>query len=1227
MMQRSATASVLLLLGALVSSAALGQTGASLPNGSFEQADGGDARLPLGWTPPTSGADWATGVARTGTRSLHLSAAAKSDIYWTCGKVRVVPGHDLLLLVWARVADVTGEVYTKYYGGGNPPVPYVSGTSASLSATRDWTPLECRLTAPEGLQEIAWVVRLAGTGQVWFDDAAVVDLGPSRGPKLVAPVKLATDFPDRLKQMRAFRGQPSARGETSLSVHNLGTAAAQAYPVSRGVPFAQGQLGEQSTREVLDPRGKPVPSQSRTLATWPDGSVKWLLVSWAASVPAGGEARYVLRSAPAAKASSPPPVPQPRDGQVTLQCGRLQVLCRAGGRAPFDAVWVDADGDGHFSDTERVLDGSATGAWLRDATGKRFTAVIEPGGIAVEEQGLVRSVVKVQGWYVADDGARFCRHETRIYLHGGAPRLTLAHSWIFTGKPDTESLQGFGLSFVPGGSSSREALMGGLAGTHPLTAGPATLTQSDWSRFQVRDAAGQVLGEGGQAPGWLWTGGQQGMLLTCRDFAQTAPKALYASANECGIALWSPESGQPLTLKRHAPGMVKMPSHGGECALEDGVGVSKTHEIELLFGVPAQAAQSAALVALSPPVPVLDPQWVAASAVVGTLGTPSDCTPAAHRAEQLTADWLDQIRHAYKWYGMLNWGDFKESWYSPETDWADTKMRMFLWENDEIDMQAGPWTWVLHSGDPRAFAVAEEMTYHCRDVDTVQWDDRRPWRVGGTHRHDPQHWADMLGACHTFVDHNLLHYYLTGDRRSYETAVKTGDFCLANCDQHGLIIHSDPVLSPEQGGGGYGCFRDFGGAMHDLISVYQATWDRKYYDRMVHLLEFVCNGQYQDGRFAGESVSNGLWNGGPFNGFYTLYNLRAMWIYHRLTGDEQVKQTFLRGLDAFAGAAGYQDWALTLNSYAYEITGKAKYLAAADAPIGATIDRVDASPGTSTDELIKRWDYSCGAMIFLRDLPYLSAQRARMKGDIQAALDQSLLEDLASPDPDDIRPWRIRGEQKTFYWQRTAGGAPALVVRKLGFGPQSGDLRVTLAAPDGRQLFECKGGDQAEADWTCFIPPDPPLPVGVLRLDIASTTGGAWSIEPDTEKVVLDVRDWLILGKGGRGRDGARRYYFRVPEGTQSFAVALKGWKPGRVVACLLDPDSKVAATLAFDAGKPGEAQAEQRLTTEVGPGQAGKIWAFGVSFPSDIYVKLEGILPYFAVRRDTWFDPTGQIR
>ncbi len=79
--------------------------------------------------------------------------------------------------------------------------------------------------------------------------------------------------------------------------------------VSSGVPFPQGTLGEPSSIAVYDAKGLAVPAQFKVLERWrdcgQDNSVKWLLVTFLADVPANSAVTYRLKNGDNPKPASP----------------------------------------------------------------------------------------------------------------------------------------------------------------------------------------------------------------------------------------------------------------------------------------------------------------------------------------------------------------------------------------------------------------------------------------------------------------------------------------------------------------------------------------------------------------------------------------------------------------------------------------------------------------------------------------------------------------------------------------------------------------------------------------------------------------------------------------------------------------------------------------------------------------------------------------------------------
>lgn len=129
----------------------------------------------------------------------------------------------------------------------------------------------------------------------------------------------------------AATGAMAARAgalDVPLSLRDVAGVERVQDPCSTGVPLPQGLLTEPEGIAVFDPEGRAVPAQFRVLERWRDhggdGSVKWLLVTFLADVPAAGEAVYRLRS-------GINPVPD-------------QPATATGGLGPFQLMLTDADG-------------------------------------------------------------------------------------------------------------------------------------------------------------------------------------------------------------------------------------------------------------------------------------------------------------------------------------------------------------------------------------------------------------------------------------------------------------------------------------------------------------------------------------------------------------------------------------------------------------------------------------------------------------------------------------------------------------------------------------------------------------------------------------------------------------------------------------------------------------------------------------------------------------------
>ena len=128
-------------------------------------------------------------------------------------------------------------------------------------------------------------------------------------------------------------------------------------------------------------------------------------------------------------------------------------------------------------------------------------------------------------------------------------------------------------------------------------------------------------------------------------------------------------------------------------------------------------------------------------------------------------------------FGMLNYGD----WYGE---------RGTNWGNIEYDTQHAFFLEYIRSGNSVAFFLGEAAELHNRDIDTVQASDDRQ-QVGAVYIHQMCHVGEYYDrpvpgsrgfprggytVIHGWTERHFDHYFLTGDRRSFDTRRAVADF-------------------------------------------------------------------------------------------------------------------------------------------------------------------------------------------------------------------------------------------------------------------------------------------------------------------------------------------------------------------------------------------------------------------------------------------------------------------
>ena len=113
-------------------------------------------------------------------------------------------------------------------------------------------------------------------------------------------------------------------------------------PVTCGIPWPRGVLRECSVLVMADEAGLEVPLQAKALDRWADGSVRWALLDWRASVNSRAVYGGLDRPEAALEVEGPRVDVVSRSGTfVEVSTGRETFRLSVGGVGLFDSVEVD----------------------------------------------------------------------------------------------------------------------------------------------------------------------------------------------------------------------------------------------------------------------------------------------------------------------------------------------------------------------------------------------------------------------------------------------------------------------------------------------------------------------------------------------------------------------------------------------------------------------------------------------------------------------------------------------------------------------------------------------------------------------------------------------------------------------------------------------------------------------------------------------------------------------
>lgn len=170
--------------------------------------------------------------------------------------------------------------------------------------------------------------------------------------------------------------------------------------VSWGLPWPRGAIKKDQAFTLTDANGGTIPLQSWPLAYWPDGSLKW--IGFAA--PAGMKKGPFKLSPGGTAASATQMQVSDQEAVVRINTGPLQCIVPKSGGSLIDSLQVNGQVVAGNARMQCILQQGPDGEGLESPEKKMYFSKISK--VTLEQQGPVRTVVRIQGTMESEDGER-----------------------------------------------------------------------------------------------------------------------------------------------------------------------------------------------------------------------------------------------------------------------------------------------------------------------------------------------------------------------------------------------------------------------------------------------------------------------------------------------------------------------------------------------------------------------------------------------------------------------------------------------------------------------------------------------------------------------------------------------------------------------------------------------------------------------------------------------------
>lgn len=637
-----------------------------------------------------------------------------------------------------------------------------------------------------------------------------------------------------------------------------------AEPVSFGVPLPPGSLLKTETLVLSDDTGNFLPSDTRTLATWPDGSVRWLLVDTQVTVGANEDRLLTLtRDKHAGSIPGPPvmTVDEAAGEEVTIDTGKTAFCV---GTAPtlqlFKRIGVAGGPDPAFGPSPLTLTDTGGKTWYpmvdrytieHDTRLKKVLLIHGHFGSDGKKNGMVFRIWA--HFHAGSSGVRLdiaVRNPKQAVHRGGAwdlgdPNSIRFRDLVFTAIPRTDGPMACCYTLNTDHSQTPcrgkynifQASSGGVNWDSANHVNHEKKIPLQFSGFKVFEDGKEIANGDRANPIGAVRIKHVWLSLCCSQFWQNFPKAMDIEGSGICIGLFPDCHGEPFELQ---PGEEK--THTLYMALDDDPLTPLKSTADPL--IPVLSCRDLFLGITSPrPVPFRYPAYE--ELIQHVTSGPNSFSAKNEQVDE---------------FGWRNFGDV---WADHESAYSGNPLISHY--NNQYDLIKGLLLQFMRSGESRWFKLARNMGNHVTDIDMYHTDQDKPQYNNGLFWHT-DHYLDAATSTHrTFSrehvaakplgcfgggpapDHNyatglLYLYWLTGESRYKHGVLDLAEniiFCMNAPNSFSELavdllkkgITKIRNRGAHDGGGDLGFTgpsRSSGNSLNTLVDAYLLTGDHRY---------------------------------------------------------------------------------------------------------------------------------------------------------------------------------------------------------------------------------------------------------------------------------------------------------------------------------------------------------------------------------------------------------------